>query len=58
MAGKVHLRRSTQALLLGIDAKHQGGDSYAGTQALPVGKIIKTKVCRKDNPKVSQICIC
>ena len=36
----------------------QGGDSSAGTQALPVGKIIETKVCRKDNPKVSQICIC
>ena len=30
----------------------QGGDSSAGTQALPVGKIIETKVCRKDNPKV------
>ena len=36
----------------------QGGDSSAGTQALPVGKIIETKVCRKDNLKVSQICIC
>ena len=36
----------------------QGGDSAAGTQALPVGNIIKAKVCRKDNPKVSQICIC
>ena len=36
----------------------QGGDLSAGTQALPVGKIIETKVCRKDNPKVSQICIC
>ena len=35
----------------------QGGDSSTGTQALPVGKIIETKVCRKDNPKVSQICI-
>ena len=39
-------------------AKFQGGDSPAGTQALPVGKIFETKVCRKDNPKVSQICIC
>ena len=27
----------------------QGGDSAAGTQALPVGKIIDDKVCRKDN---------
>ena len=38
--------------------KHQGGDSAAGTQALPVEKIINAKVCREDNPKVSQICIC
>ena len=29
----------------------QGGDSAAGTQALPVGKIIEDKVCRKDNQK-------
>ena len=29
----------------------QGGDSAAGTQALPVGKIINDKVCRKDNQK-------
>ena len=35
--------------------KKQGGDSSAGTQALPVEMIIETKVCRKDNPKVSQI---
>ena len=35
----------------------QGGDSPADTQALPVGKMIMAKVCRKDNPKVSQICI-
>ena len=32
----------------------QGGDMSAGTQALLVGKIIETKVCRKDNPKVSK----
>ena len=37
---------------------NQGSDSLAGTQALPVGKIIKVKLCRKNNPKVSQICIC
>ena len=29
----------------------QGGDLSAGTQALPVGKIIDDKVCRKDNQK-------
>ena len=29
----------------------QGSDSAAGTQALPVGKIIEDKVCRKDNQK-------
>ena len=29
----------------------QGGDLAAGTQALPVGKIIDDKVCRKDNQK-------
>ena len=29
----------------------QGGDSAAGAQALPVGKIIDDKVCRKDNQK-------
>ena len=29
----------------------QGGDSAAGTQALPVGSIIYDKVCRKDNQK-------
>ena len=29
----------------------QGGDSAAGTQALPVGKIIDDKLCRKDNQK-------
>ena len=29
----------------------QGGDLAAGTQALPVGKIIDNKVCRKDNQK-------
>ena len=29
----------------------EGGDSAAGTQALPVGKIIDDKVCRKDNQK-------
>ena len=29
----------------------QGGDSAAGTQALPVGKIIDDKVCRKNNQK-------
>ena len=29
---------------------NQGGDLTAGTQALPVGKIIKAKVCRKDHP--------
>ena len=29
----------------------QGSDSAAGTQALPVGKIIDDKVCRKDNQK-------
>ena len=28
---------------------YQGGDSSAGMQALPVGKIIATKVLRKDN---------
>ena len=27
----------------------QGGDSAAGMQALPLGKIIDDKVCRKDN---------
>ena len=37
---------------------YQGSDSPAGTQALPVGNIIKAKVYRKNNPKVSQICIC
>ena len=30
----------------------QGGDSAAGTQALPVGKIIDDKVYRKHNQKV------
>ena len=30
---------------------NQGGDSAAGMQALPVGKIIDDKVCRKDNQK-------
>ena len=52
--------------LVGIDklliictfTAQQGGDSAAGTQALPVGKIIDDKVCRKDNQKVSRICIC
>ena len=29
----------------------EDGDSAAGTQALPVGKIIEDKVCRKDNQK-------
>ena len=37
---------------------NQGGDLSAGMQALPVGKIIWTKIWRKDNPKVAQICIC
>ena len=45
-------------ILVNIHIIVQGGDSSTGTQALPVGKIIETKVCRKDNPKVSQICIC
>ena len=31
---------------------HQGGDSSAGMQALPVGKIIEPKVFRKDNTGV------
>ena len=31
-----------------IERYQQGGDSAAGTQALPVGKIIKAKVRRKD----------
>ena len=34
--------------------KRQGGDSSAGTQALPVGKIIEAKVFRKDNLEISQ----
>ena len=34
------------------DESAQGGDSSAGTQALPVGKIIKAKVFRKDNPEI------
>ena len=29
----------------------------AGTQALPVGKIIEVAVFRKDNPKISRIVI-
>ena len=29
----------------------QGGDSAAGAQALPVGKIIDDKVCRKESQK-------
>ena len=29
----------------------QGGDLATGTQALPVGKIVDDKVCRKDNQK-------
>ena len=33
------------------DSLQQGGDSAAGTQALPVGKIIDDKVCSKDNQK-------
>ena len=35
----------------------QGGDLSAGTQALPVGKIIEVEEFRKDNPKISQIFI-
>ena len=31
--------------------RDQGGDSATGTQALPVGKIIDDKVCRKHNQK-------
>ena len=34
----------------------QGGDLPAGMQALPVGKIIETKVLRKDNPEIVQTC--
>ena len=36
-------------------SSQQGGDSSAGTQALPVGKIIETKVCRKDNPNLHML---
>ena len=32
----------------------QGGDLTAGTQALPVGKIIKAKVLRKDSREIVQ----
>ena len=32
----------------------QGGDSTAGMQALPVGKIIEVKVLRKDNQEIVQ----
>ena len=31
---------------------YQGGDSSAGKQALPVGKIIEALVFRKDNQKI------
>ena len=34
-----------------INLWEQGGDLAAGTQALPVGKIIDDKVYRKDNQK-------
>ena len=36
---------------------YQGGDSLAGMQALPVGKIIGAKVLRKDNPEIVHTCI-
>ena len=39
------------------DESAQGDDSSAGTQALPVGKIIEAKVFRKDNPEISQTCM-
>ena len=32
----------------------QGGDLSAGTQALPVGKIIEVEVFRKDNQSYSR----
>ena len=35
----------------------QGGDSPAGMQALPVGKIIEAKVLRKDSQEIVQTCI-
>ena len=35
----------------------QGGDSTAGMQALPVGKIIEAKVLRKDNQEKVQTCM-
>ena len=37
--------------MLAYASNWQGGDSAAGTQALPVGKISHAKVCRKDNQK-------
>ena len=36
----------------------QGGDSAAGMQALPVGKILMIRYVGKIVKKVSQICIC
>ena len=35
----------------------QGGDSTAGMQVLPVGKIIEAKLPRKDNLIIVQTCI-
>ena len=35
-----------------LPSREQGGDLSAGTQVLPVGKIIEPKVFRKDNTKV------
>ena len=34
------------------DIINQGGDSTAGMQALPVGKIIEAKLFRKYNPEI------
>ena len=36
-------------IFLMIPPPLQAGDSAAGTQALPVEKIIDDKICRKDN---------
>ena len=39
-----------ELLIYGTD--FQGGDSAAGKQALPVGKIIEANVLRKDNQEI------
>ena len=54
----LRLQQSQQSAVIFFN-QNQGGDLATGTQALPVGKIIDDKVCRKDNQKgIANLHIC